>query len=326
MTGAFEEVLGARQGSALTVNMVNMLGESLRALMTLGGRDLGDLRKLLVDNPALIAACQQVSDDPDVDYFGVEFRKDQLQPAKESLQGKLKAMLAGNRALFVGKSTVDLEALTAQKKVILFNLSKGQIGPLSSEAFGRFVVAQLCSMALRQEGTPPERRTRVRLLIDECHHYIGPSINTILAETRKYELRLTLCQQYAGQSMSAEFRQAVLAHTSKKLCGRNEDAATLRLMAETMRLDLDVLQTIPQFAFAVKWGERRPFVMRARTDRLGASGDMSAADWATVKTEQLAHYYRAVDQVTRVDPDSVIRPPSSSKKPVAEDLAGPPPL
>ncbi len=324
LTSAFEEVLGVRQGAAFTVNMINVLGEGLRALMLLGDRTLGDLRRLLADDPALVDACRQVSDDPDVDFFGVQFRKEQIQPAKESLAGKLKGILAGNRHLFVGKSTVDLEALTAQRKVIIFNLSKGTIGPLSSEALGRFIVAHLCSMALRQERAPPRLRTRVRLLIDECHHYVGPSIATILAETRKYELRVVLCQQYAGQEMSADFRQAILANTPKKLCGRNDDLATLRAMAEAMRMDVDSLRSLPQFAFAVRWGARRPFTMRARTDRLGSSGDMDDEQWDAVRAEQLALYYRPVQVTQRVDPKRVILP--ATPLGVDDDAGEPPPL
>lgn len=323
LTGAFEEVLGTRQGAALTVNMVNLLGESLRALLTLGGRDLGDLRRLLVNHPELVAACQQVSDDPDIDYFGVEFHKDQLQPAKESLQGKLKAVLAGNRALFVGQSTVDLDALTKARKIILFNLSKGTLGPLSSEALGRFIVASLSSLALRQEGVPHEQRARVRLIVDECHNFIGPSIRTILAEARKYELRLTLCQQYAGQEMSTDFRQAILANTDKKLCGQNQDSATRKIMAEAFGVDEDRLQCLPRYTFAVRWGNEPIALVRAREDRLGRVGDMSDAQWAVVKAEQLAHHYRVHESPPAINPAQVIPPPPSG---AAAAIQEPPPL
>lgn len=323
LTGAFEEVLGTRQGAALTVNMVNLLGESLRALLTLGGRDLGDLRRLLVNNPELVAACQQVSDDPDLDYFGVEFHKDQLQPAKESLQGKLKAVLAGNRALFVGRSTVDLDALTKARKIILFNLSKGTLGPLSSEALGRFIVASLSSLALRQEGVAHEQRARVRLIIDECHNFIGPSIRTILAEARKYELRLTLCQQYAGQEMTSDFRQAILANTDKKLCGQNQDSATRKIMAEAFGVDEDRLQFLPRYTFAVRWGNEPIAHVRARKDRLGRVGDMSDAQWAVIKAEQLAHYYRVHESPPAINPAQIIQPPPSGS---AAAIPEPPPL
>jgi hypothetical protein len=324
LTGAFEEVLGTRQGAALTVNMVNLLGESLRALLTLGGRDLGDLRRLLVNNPELVAACQQVSDDPDLDYFGVEFHKDQLQPAKESLQGKLKAVLAGNRALFVGRSTVDLETLARARKVIVFNLSKGTLGPLSSEALGRFIVASLSSLALRQEGVPREQRARVRLIIDECHNFIGPSIRTILAEARKYDLRLTLCQQYAGQEMSTEFRQAILANTGKKLSGQNQDSATRKIMAEAIGIDEDALHAMPPYTFAVRWGGEPVAQLRARDDRLGQIGDMDDAQWAVVKQHQIAQYYRAYEPPSTTSAASVIPPPASTT-PVAP-VPEPPPL
>ncbi|MEZ4950650.1 MAG: hypothetical protein R2784_14885 [Saprospiraceae bacterium] len=67
-----------------------------------------------------------------------------------------------------GISTINLEDSVNQGKVVLFNLSKGKLGEDVSETFGRFIIAQLQSIAIRRAKLPPQFRKKIYLVIDEA--------------------------------------------------------------------------------------------------------------------------------------------------------------
>jgi type IV secretory pathway TraG/TraD family ATPase VirD4 len=70
------------------------------------------------------------------------------------------------------------------------------LGEEVSETFGRLIIAQLQSIAIRRSKLPPSMRKKIYLVIDEADTFLsGNSLNVILKETRKYGLHLILCTQ-----------------------------------------------------------------------------------------------------------------------------------
>jgi len=54
-----------------------------------------------------------------------------------------------------------------QGKVILFNLSKGKLSEEVAGTIGRFIIAQLKSIALKRASLPPHLWKPIYLVIDE---------------------------------------------------------------------------------------------------------------------------------------------------------------
>lgn len=172
------------------------------------------------------------------------------------------------------------------------SLSKGEIGADVSNALGRFIVASITSIALRRARHKGYRRP-IHLIIDECHNYIGKSVETILTEARKYGLHLTLANQNIWQIRDTSIRKTLLANTSVKCIG-----ATSAESAKDLALEIDVsrkqIQCLKVGHFLVKASRtRKAFLLKASKKLLGSKNAMSSKAWDSVIDQQLEHYYQS---------------------------------
>jgi hypothetical protein len=191
--------------------------------------------------------------------------------------------------LLVGRSTVNLEEAINEGKIIIFALPKGGIGAETSPTFGSFVLAMLQGLAIRRESLPESQRVPVHVFVDECQNFLSPSVQTILTESRKYGLHLTLAQQTFAQDMDKELAAAVLGNTAVKFCGMN-DVKTLKPMDERMGVGVEAMQMLTVGQFFVKVSGNTPafkLIVPRATERIDSEA------WKTIKQAQLCDYYRA---------------------------------
>ncbi|HBW74027.1 MAG: hypothetical protein UX10_C0009G0007 [Candidatus Magasanikbacteria bacterium GW2011_GWA2_45_39] len=97
------------------------------------------------------------------------------------------------------KSGFNFREVMDKKKILLINLSKGQVGEVNSNLLGLIAVSKLQMAALTRADLPESERNDFYLYIDEFQNFITDSISTILAEARKYRLDLIMAHQYIGQ-------------------------------------------------------------------------------------------------------------------------------
>jgi len=97
------------------------------------------------------------------------------------------------------KSAFDFADVMKTNKILLINLSKGQVGEINSRLLGLIIVSKLQMAALARQNLPKEDRKDFFLYIDEFQNYITDSIEIILSEARKYRLGLTMAHQYIAQ-------------------------------------------------------------------------------------------------------------------------------
>ena len=84
-------------------------------------------------------------------------------------------------------------------KILIVNVSKGQIGEDASSLIGAMLVNAIQLAALYRASQAEELRKPFYLYIDECHSFMTLSFANILAEARKYGLSLFLAHQYIEQ-------------------------------------------------------------------------------------------------------------------------------
>lgn len=96
-------------------------------------------------------------------------------------------------------SGFDVQEIMNKGKILLVNLSKGQVGEVNSSLLGLIIVSKLQMAAFARAQMPEAERKDFYLYIDEFQNYTTPSIATILSEARKYRLSLVLAHQYIGQ-------------------------------------------------------------------------------------------------------------------------------
>lgn len=97
------------------------------------------------------------------------------------------------------KSGFDLREVMDSGKILLCNLSKGQIGELNSSLLGMILVSKIQMAAMSRADIPEEQRKDFYLYVDEFQNFATDSFASILSEARKYHLNLIMANQYIGQ-------------------------------------------------------------------------------------------------------------------------------
>jgi hypothetical protein len=115
------------------------------------------------------------------------------------------------------RSTIKLDEIMDQKKILLVNLSKGKIGEDNSAILGGMLVARLWFAAMLRASIPEEQRRDFYVYIDEFQNFATTSIATILSEARKYRLNLILAHQYIAQ-VPKEVTDAVFGNIGTMVC------------------------------------------------------------------------------------------------------------
>ncbi len=97
------------------------------------------------------------------------------------------------------KSGFNFREIMDNRKILIVNLSKGQVGEINANLLGMIIVSKLQMAALERASLPEDKRYDFYLYIDEFQNFITDSIATILSEARKYRLNLIVAHQYMKQ-------------------------------------------------------------------------------------------------------------------------------
>lgn len=238
-------------------------------------------------------------------FFVHRFYERTFGITKASISTKLQSLFNSETFynLTVGESTIDVEEVLNSKKLVIFNLSKGELGSDTSEAFGRFLIAMIQSAILKRAQIPKHKRIPVHLFVDEFQNYIAPSLEEILSESRKYGLHLTLAQQYLGQRMDTAFKRGILSNTQVKVTGM-ASTDSRSAIAKEIGVDESDISRLAVGQFYIKVAERPAFKLYAPRFLLGNKNAMTWEDWHGVRLHQLNKYYRVLGQ-TKTGSDNV---------------------
>lgn len=295
---ALEEMLGDRDGAALSVYMKSTLTNCLRALFAMGDKGMWDLVEFMDKNRniGLRQQAARILPPRDAAFFEGDFQKSQYDATRMSVAARVSEILNEGGALFDGPSSFDLVGLLNQKKVVVLNLAG------CGSALGRFVLATVQAMALGRKGTAIDEtaRTPVHVFVDECQNYISDATTAILEEARKFKIFLTLAQQQVGQAMSGEKSRSILGNAHLKIVGPNEPASH-KALAGAAKAKPEDLFSLSGHEFAYCAGNRKPVRFEGAAFLLDNAHAMSAGEWETVKTAQIAKYYVPIGGDNRPD-------------------------
>ena len=121
------------------------------------------------------------------------------------------------------KSAFNFRQIMDEKKILLVNLSKGQVGEVNAFLLGLIIVSKLQMAALSRADIPEDQRQDFYLYVDEFQNFITDSIATILSEARKYKLNLTMAHQYMSQlaqNNDTKVRDAILGNVGTMVAFR----------------------------------------------------------------------------------------------------------
>lgn len=310
LASVFNELVRHAGHTGLSGNMGALLVPCLSTLLTRPGSSIRDLQIFMDDklNRDLWEAGCRSRIPAHRDFFREQFHGRQFDSTKMALHTRIQSLLNSPvlGRLLMGRSTVDLEAAVNAGKIVVFALPKGKTGGDTAHLFGVFVLAMLQGIAMRREDIPERERVPIHAFIDECQNFLSPSVKTILDETRKFGLHLTLAQQHVGQDMAPDLMAAVISNTAVKMCGQN-DVKTLKAMDERMGVGVEALQRLSVGQFFVKVSGSAP-AFKLLVPRVG--GQIDEAAWAAVKAAQLRTCYRPHDETP---PEAPAEPPEANR-------------
>ena len=130
----------------------------------------------------------------------------------------------------VGQKTngFRMQEVLDEGKILIANLSKGELGEDASSILGSILVTSIQLAALFRSTQSEQERVPFYLYVDEMHSFISLSFADILAEARKYKLSLFLTHQYIEQ-LHEKVRSAIFGNVGTIISFRigAEDAAHL---------------------------------------------------------------------------------------------------
>ena len=182
-----------------------ILGHSLRLLLDTRDQTLLGLPRLLVDETYrdwLVARCS----DPVVrSFWQTEYAAYDTRLRNEAIapiQNKIGAFLANpfiRSILCQNSSTLDIADVMNKGKVLIVNLSKGNLGTEPAHLLGALLITACSQAAEARRHIPEHERRDFTLYVDEFQNFATESFATILSEARKWRLSLVAANQTISQ-------------------------------------------------------------------------------------------------------------------------------
>lgn len=126
------------------------------------------------------------------------------------------------------ESSLNFRYIMDNKKILLVNLSKGQLGDINANLIGLILVGKILMAALSRVDSFGQNLPDFYLYIDEFQNITTDSISAILSEARKYGLSLNIAHQFIAQ-LDPKIKDAVFGNVGNMAAFRvgPEDAEFL---------------------------------------------------------------------------------------------------
>jgi hypothetical protein len=182
-----------------------ILRNALLALLEVPGSTLQSVLRLLSDphyrggitarlqDPVLLAYWEQ-----EFPAMGKRLRAEAIAPIQNKLGAFVSSPILRN-ILCQSESRLDLRRAMDTGKVLIVTISKGRIGEDGSALLGSLLITSLQIAAMSRADIPEAMRREFFVYVDEFQNFATESFATILSESRKYRLSLTLANQYLEQ-------------------------------------------------------------------------------------------------------------------------------
>jgi len=252
----------------------HILRNTILTLALTPGSTLVDVPRILTDKGFRNSVVQKMNDPVLNNFWNNEFAKMPDKLREEAINpilnkvGQFITLKSIRDLIGQPKSTVDLEKIMNEGKILILNLSQGRLGEDNAALLGAMIITKFQLAAMKRVDIPESQRKDFFLYVDEFQNFATESFIKILSEARKYRLNLTLANQYMAQ-IPESVQKAIFGNTGTLisfLVG-SSDAAILEkefggvFTATNMvnlsnfqivnRLAIDNLTSRPFFAFTL---------------------------------------------------------------------------
>ncbi len=182
-----------------------ILKNTLLTLVKIPGSTLVDIPRILTDRNFRQKILAKLDDPVLLNFWQKEFEKmpDRLQQeAILPILNKVGQFVTSSSIRSIigqPRSTVDLEKIMNEGKILILNLTQGRLGEDNSALLGAMIITKIQLAAMNRVKILEEQRKDFYLYVDEFQNFATNSFIKILSEARKYRLNLCLANQYVAQ-------------------------------------------------------------------------------------------------------------------------------
>ncbi len=213
---------------AWSARMEYILSNVLLALLEYPDSTLLGVNRMLADKSYRKKVVDNIKD-PAVKAFWTEeyakYSEKYTQEAAPAIQNKI-GQFTSNPLIrnIIGQphSSFDLRKIMDERKILIVNLSKGQVGEGNANLLGSMLITKIYLAALSRADlteTELKKLPNFYMYVDEFQSFANESFANILSEARKYKLSLVMAHQYIEQ-MSEEVTAAVFGNVGTQIMFR----------------------------------------------------------------------------------------------------------
>jgi Type IV secretion-system coupling protein DNA-binding domain len=211
--------------------MENILRHTIHTLLRTENATFLDIKTLLQNPDYRQQVAAQTNNRMLRDFWQLEYPSYPKDAAQPILNRMSKFSLSPTLTGILGQpdSSLNFFDVIQNKKILLVNISKGQISEDTAQLLGSLIMSQLQLAIMRRAAMPKETRDPYFLYVDEFQNFTTSAFEKILSEARKYKLCLTLAHQYISQ-LDERTKNAILANVGTMVMFQSypADAQALR--------------------------------------------------------------------------------------------------
>jgi hypothetical protein len=184
------------------------------------------------------------------------------------------------RILLQPKSTVNVSDIMDEGKILLVNLSKGDIGEDQSFFFGTILTSLIWAAAYQRTKIPEWERRDFFLYVDEFQNFATPRFAEITSEGRKFHISLIVSHQNIAQIEDKNLVKVVAGNASTIVCLKaspDDEAFILPFMQPVVDRG-DIVNLAPYHFFMRVATDTSEDAFSGQTVPLAAEGSAAARD------------------------------------------------
>lgn len=194
--------------------------------------------------------------------FGMagDFQKVKMVSPVTARIGRFLFSPSAKRILEQEKSTINFDEILDSKKILVCNLSKGNIGEDTSEVMGIMILNKLQLAALKRARREQQFRNQFYLYVDEFQNFATPSFVQMLSEARKYGLNLIIAEQSTSQQSDKNLTHIILANVGTVVSFRSANPIDEELLLRQFSpyVDRGEISNLPAYHFFMKISALHP--------------------------------------------------------------------
>lgn len=203
-----------------------ILRYTILALLEYPGSTMLDITQMLTDKKFRTKVVDNVKDVVVKNFWTKEFASWNEKFANEAVApvlNKVGSFVANplvRNMIGQERSTFNIRQIMDEGKILVVNLSRGLIGEDNASILGAMLVTKIQLAAMSRADIPNIKDRRpFYVYVDEFQNFATDSFATILSESRKYGLNLTIANQYISQ-MEETVRDAVFGNVGSMITFR----------------------------------------------------------------------------------------------------------